>query len=49
MKSLTNTVHLGEEFLRRVVASSPDCLKVLDLQGNLLAMNEGRREGAGDC
>ncbi len=41
MKSLSQTVHLGEEFLRRIVASSPDCIKVLDLQGNLLAMNEG--------
>ena len=41
MKSPAHPVHLGEEFLRRVVASSPDCLKVLDLEGHLLAMNEG--------
>ncbi len=31
----------SEEFLRRVVASSPDCIKVLDLEGNLLSMNDG--------
>ena len=41
MKSPAQTVHLSEELLRRVVASSPDCIKLLDLEGNLLAMNEG--------
>ncbi|MDB5295740.1 MAG: hypothetical protein JWO31_1723 [Phycisphaerales bacterium] len=33
-----------DAFLRRVLAASPDCIKVLDLDANLLAMNEnGRR------
>ena len=41
MKQLAQAVPLSEEFVRRVVASSPDCLKVLDLNGNLLAMNDG--------
>ena len=30
----------SEEFVRRVLASSPDCVKTLDLQGNLLSMTE---------
>jgi PAS domain S-box-containing protein len=30
----------SEEFNRRVIASSPDCLKVLDIEGRLLSMNE---------
>lgn len=34
----------SEEFLRRLIASSVDCIKVLDLQGNLLYMNEGGRK-----
>ena len=33
----------SEEFLRRLVTSSVDCIKVLDLQGNLLYMNAGGR------
>ena len=41
MKQIAKTVPLSAEFLARVVASSPDCIKVLDLEGNLLAMNEG--------
>ncbi len=31
----------SEDFLRRVIASSPDCIKVLDLEGRLVAMSEG--------
>jgi PAS domain S-box-containing protein len=31
------------EFLRRLVESSHDCIKVLDLDGRLLSMNEGGR------
>lgn len=31
----------SEEFLKRLLASSADCIKVLDLQGNLLSMSEG--------
>src|SRR5208283_3596439 len=29
----------SEEFKRRIIESSPDCIKVLDLEGNLLSMN----------
>lgn len=31
----------SEEFNRRIIASSADCIKVLDLAGNLLFMSEG--------
>ncbi len=31
----------SEEFTRSVLASSPDCVKVVDLEGRLLTMNEG--------
>ncbi len=31
----------SEEFTRRVIESSNDCIKVLDLEGNLLSMSEG--------
>ena len=31
------------EFLRRLIESSHDCIKVLDLEGRLLSMNEGGR------
>ena len=41
MKQIAKTVRLSPEFLARVVASNSDCIKVLDLEGNLLAMNEG--------
>jgi PAS domain S-box-containing protein len=30
-----------EEFLRRIIKSSPDCIKVLDLEGRLLYMSAG--------
>ena len=32
-----------ETLLRQIVESSTDCIKVLDLDGNLIAMNEGGR------
>ena len=32
---------VSEEFLRRVIDSSHDCIKVLDLEGRLLSMNPG--------
>lgn len=32
------------EFLRRVLESSPDCIKTLDLNGNLVSMNEGGQQ-----
>ena len=33
-----HTLHEAEAFNRSIVESSPDCIKVLDLQGNLLSM-----------
>ena len=44
MKQFHETAQLPEELLRRIIASSPDCLKLLDLEGNLVAMSEGGRE-----
>lgn len=41
MQSLAKHIRLSDAFLRRVVASSPDCIKVLDLEGNLFSMNDG--------
>lgn len=35
------TLRKNEEFTRRVIESSNDCVKVLDLQGNLLSMSSG--------
>lgn len=34
----------SEEFNRRMIESSPDCIKVLDLEGNLLSMCSGGKE-----
>ncbi len=34
------TLRASEEFNRRLFASSNDCIKVLDLEGNLLSMND---------
>jgi PAS domain S-box-containing protein len=34
----------SEEFKNRMIASSNDCIKVLDLQGRLLSMNQGGQE-----
>jgi PAS domain S-box-containing protein len=34
-------LHDSEQFLRSVLASSNDCIKVLDLEANLIFMNEG--------
>jgi PAS domain S-box-containing protein len=31
----------NEEFTKRIIESSSDCIKVLDLQGNLLSMSDG--------
>ncbi|OOG59697.1 hypothetical protein B0E48_02540 [Rhodanobacter sp. C03] len=40
----TNDVDSDEQFLRSVLASSADCIKVIDLDGNLLYMtDEGQR------
>src|SRR5271170_2633507 len=39
----------ADEFLRRLVASSHDCIKVLDLEGRLLWMNEGGMQALEIC
>jgi formate hydrogenlyase transcriptional activator len=39
----------AEEFLRRLIVSSQDCVKVLDLQGRLLWMNEGGMQALEIC
>src|SRR5580700_952668 len=39
----------AEEFLRRLVASSHDCIKVLDLDGRLMWMNEGGMQALEIC
>jgi formate hydrogenlyase transcriptional activator len=38
------TVRASEEFKSRLIASSRDCIKVLDLDGRLLSMNAGGAE-----
>jgi PAS domain S-box-containing protein len=40
-RRLAEETRLEVEFLRGVLASSDDCIKVLDLHGNLLSMTEG--------
>ena len=44
MNSFFDLAPHSEDFLRRVIASSPDCIKVLDLEGNLVAMSEGGQD-----
>ena len=39
--STTESLRASEEFKARLLASSRDCIKVLDLEGRLLFMNEG--------
>ncbi|MES2461007.1 MAG: PAS domain-containing protein, partial [Armatimonadota bacterium] len=33
-----------EEFLRRIIESSPDCIKTMDLDGRILSINEGGQQ-----
>ncbi len=40
-KRAEETLRKTEEFNRRIIASSADCIKVLDLDGNLLYISEG--------
>jgi PAS domain S-box-containing protein len=40
----TKELKESEEFSRRVIESSDDCIKVLDLEGNLLSMSAGGQE-----
>ena len=37
-----DALRASEAFSRSIIASSPDCIKVLDLQGNLLSMRSGQ-------
>ena len=40
-RRIAEEARLDAEFLRGVLASSDDCIKVLDLNGDLLSMTEG--------
>ncbi len=40
-KAATDKLQESEEFSRRVIASSRDCIKVLDMDGRVLSLNEG--------
>lgn len=42
---LEERLHASEELLRRVMDSSLDCIKILDLDGRLLWMNQGALRG----
>ena len=41
-KQAEDTLRQSEEFNRSIINSSPDCIKVLDLEGNLLSMLNGQ-------
>ena len=41
-KLAETTLRASEEFNRSIIESSPDCIKVLDLDGNLLSMLSGQ-------
>lgn len=43
-KRMEEALREGAEFARRVIESSQDCIKVLDLEGHLLSMSEGGRK-----
>jgi PAS domain-containing protein len=43
-KSAEPAVRDAVEFERRLIAGSQDCIKILDLEGRLLWMNEGGRQ-----
>ncbi len=43
-KKAEDALRESEEFKKRIIASSRDCIKVLDLQGNLLSMSRGGQE-----
>jgi PAS domain S-box-containing protein len=42
-------MRVSEEFTRRILDSSMDCIKVLDLDGRLLSMNEGGMRALDIC
>ena len=41
-KRVEEVLRRSEQFNRSIIDSSPDCIKVLDLEGNLLSMESGR-------
>ena len=41
-KQAEDALRESEEFSRSIIKSSPDCIKVLDLEGNLLSMQSGQ-------
>lgn len=41
-KRAEEALRVSEEFNRSIIESSPDCIKVLDLEGNLLSMQSGQ-------
>ncbi|MDP3072404.1 MAG: PAS domain S-box protein [Opitutaceae bacterium] len=41
LKQAQERLRQSEEFNRRIIESSPDCIKVLDLEARLLSMSEG--------
>lgn len=47
--SATEALRASEEFKDRLLACSPDCIKVLDLEGRLIYMNEGGMQSLEIC
>ena len=48
-KHAEEALRKSEEFKSRLIASSHDCIKVLDLKGRLLSMNEGGMQALEIC
>jgi formate hydrogenlyase transcriptional activator len=48
-KQVEEALRRSEEFSRRLIASSRDCIKVLDLAGRLVSMNEGGMQALEIC
>jgi formate hydrogenlyase transcriptional activator len=48
-EAITERMRTEEEFKSRLIASSQDCIKVLDLEGRLLSMNEGGMQALEIC
>lgn len=48
-KHAEEALRKSEEFKTRLIASSNDCIKVLDLEGRLLSMNEGGMQALEIC
>lgn len=45
----TDSPQVGEDFKTRLIEGSPDCIKVLDLDGRLLSMNAGGMKALEIC